>query len=272
MYGYYQLSKDSDELVRKGYRIEYVGGTVYGARIPAFLRGQKPEVLIIGGTHARESITSRLVADLAKSYMGERICFLPLLNIDGAEIAIRGIDAVPEEYKPLIKKLEPHGGYALWKANGRGVDVNVNYDADWGQGALNRFEPWYENYVGEYPESEPETRASADLVRKYGFSTLISYHSKGEIIYHRYKGKGNDSNAKKLSRLTGYPLEVAKNSVGGFKDWFIKEGYGDGYTVEVGADRYNHPMPDFIYPDIYEQNKDVCSLLEDKEWKYMKNS
>lgn len=272
MYSYYELLKDCEEFIRLGYRVEYIGKTVYGIRIPAILRGEKPDFLIVGGTHARENVTSKLVSHLAKEYEGDKICFLPLLNIDGTEIVRNGIKSVPREYRNLVERLKPNDGFSLWKANGRGVDINVNYDADWGKGISNRFEPWYENYVGEFPESEPETKASADLVRKYRFSTLITYHAKGEVIYHRYKGVGCDSNAQMLAYLTGYALEEVRGSVGGFKDWFIQERYGDGYTVEVGADCFEHPLPEYIYPEIYEQNKDLCSLLEDKEWKYTKNS
>ncbi len=271
MYGYLELIKDSEELCSLGYRKEIIGKTVYGKQIPAFLRGDKPRTLIVGGTHARENITSKLVARLAKEYEGEEICFLPLLNIDGAEIVERGLESVPIEYRELVKECNTVNNFKLWKANGRGVDINVNYDADWGTGRSNLFTPSYENYVGEYPHSEPETRASVELVKRYRFSTLISYHAKGEIIYARYKGRGNGEREKLLSSCTGYSICEAEGSAGGFKDWFIRNSFGDGYTIEVGSDDYAHPLPDSIFKEIYLQNANICALLGDERWILTKN-
>jgi g-D-glutamyl-meso-diaminopimelate peptidase len=270
VYGYDDLLRDEIELLDLGYTVEYIGRTVYGRRIPAFVRGEA-SILVTGGTHARESITSRLVVDLAREYEGDRICFLPLLNIDGAEIVKRGMSSVPKPYKPLVKQLSKGNDLRLWKANGRGVDINVNYDADWGQGRSNVFVPFYENFVGECPESEPETKASVELVKKYRFDTLVSYHSKGEVIYAGYGGVNNPFHADMLTKLTGYPHEEAKGSSGGFKDWFIKEGYGDGYTIEVGRDELSHPLTKKDYPEIYQKNKGICALLESKEWILTKN-
>lgn len=271
MYNYDELTKDSRFLIGCGYRVEYIGTTVYGKRIPAFLRGQKPHTLIVGGTHAREVVTCKLVVELAKGYKGDGICFVPMLNIDGVEIVEKGLSAVPGKYLQEVQRATNGQDLRLWKANGRCVDINVNYDADWGSGKSNIFLPSSENYVGRAPESEPETVASVDLVRKYGFDCLISYHAKGEVIYAGYGGVKNEKHANALSELIGYPHREAKSSAGGFKDWFIKKGFGDGYTIEVGKDEYNHPLDENAYPEIYSQNKDICALLESKEWISTKN-
>ncbi len=244
---------------------------MYGKRIPAFLRGQKPHTLIVGGTHARENITSKLVVNLAKNYRGDGICFVPMLNADGVEIVENGLRSVPHAYRHAIAKIAKRQDLRLWKANGRCVDINVNYDADWGSGKSNVFVPSSENYVGLMPESEPETIASVNLVKRYKFDCLISYHSKGEVIYAGYGGIKNDSHIKALSNLIGYPHQQASGSAGGFKDWFIKEGFGDGYTIEVGNDELSHPLDESAYPEIYKQNKDICTLLESKEWILTKN-
>lgn len=271
MYSYDDLTKDLSLLRLNGYKIEYIGVTVYGKRIPALLRGEKPHTLIVGGTHARENITSLLVTRLAKSYTGKDICFIPMLNPDGVEIVEKGLNAVPHRYQSLIESISLKTDLRLWKANGRGVDINVNYDADWAKGKSNIFYPWSENFVGKRAGSEPETVASVNFIKKYNFDTLISYHSKGEVIYAGYGGKRNFEQEKMLSSLTGYGVEVAQNSVGGLKDWFISSGYGYGYTIEVGKDEYAHPLDISVYPEIYEQNKYICNLLESKKWISTKN-
>lgn len=270
MYAYSELLEDERELASLGYQVEYIGKTVYGKLIPAFTRGNSPQALIVGGTHARENITSKLVATLAKEYTGDNICFLPLLNIDGAEIVKRGESAVPKKYIDLVKSCKGES-YSLWKANGRGVDINVNYNADWGSGKSNIFKPNFENYVGKSPNSEPETLASVNLVYKYRFDTLLTYHTKGEVIYRNYKGVGDENRANLLYQKLGYPLLESTGSAGGFKDWFIKEGFGDGFTIEVGSNFCSHPLDDKDFDQIYRQNAGICELICGEKWNKTKN-
>lgn len=264
MYTYADLKEDTLILKRLGYRVEYIATTVYGKDIPAFVRGEKPDTLITGCTHAREHITAKLVVDLAKRYYGTKIAFIPMLNPDGVLLIEKGISAVPDIYRDRIMKINPSEDFTLWKANGRGVDINVNYPADWGTGVSNVFSPSSQNYVGEYPASENETKGSMDFVLKYGITTLISYHAKGEVIYWSYKGKGNRKRGEELAKITGYDLSYAYGSAGGFKDWFIQEGLGEGYTVEVGQDRFPHPYPYSEYGDILSENVGVLQFADEK--------
>ncbi|MBQ2715065.1 MAG: hypothetical protein IJF76_05505 [Clostridia bacterium] len=263
MYSYSDLEKDRIELFSLGYKEEEIGKTVYARRISAFARGEGAKALIVGATHAREHITAKLVVDLAKLYKGDKIAFIPMLNPDGVELVIKGVESAPIEYRERIVRLAPNGDFTLWKANGRGVDINVNYDAGWGRGRTNLFYENYQNYVGEGPESEPETRSSVDYVLKKGIKVLVSYHAKGEVIYWSYEGRGNRKKAKALAQTTGYDLSYAYQSHGGFKDWFLKKGLGDAFTVEVGQDRFDHPYPYTEYGDILSQNVGVLDKIEE---------
>ena len=61
-------------------------------------------------------------------------------------------------------------------------------------------------YSGPSPESEPETRAVADLCRRVAFRHVVALHSQGEEIYWRYGERTPASSlliAKVLSAASG---------------------------------------------------------------------
>ena len=63
--------------------------------------------------------------------------------------------------------LDVNGGntdFSLWKANARAVDLNVNYNAKWGEGRQNVTYPAPSDYIGEFPVSEPENIALRDFI------------------------------------------------------------------------------------------------------------
>jgi len=263
MYAYDDLQKDGKILYSLGYTEKIIGETIYGRRISAFARGENVKILVVGATHAREHVTAKLVVDLAKGYAGNDIAFIPMLNPDGVELAVHGLESAPAEYHDFLKKIQPNGDFSLWKANGRGVDINVNYDAGWGRGRTNEFAPSYQNYVGEHPESEVESKVSADFVRENGIKVMLTYHAKGEVIYWSYNGIGDRKKAQKLGAQTGYDLAYAYHSHGGFKDWFLANGFGDAYTVEVGNDGFSYLQLYKEYGDILSQNQGVLTVLEE---------
>ena len=47
---------------------------------------------------------------------------------------------------------------------------------------------------------------------------------------------------EKLSEITGYPLIFTENSTGGYKDWCIEKLSISAFTIEVGSDKYKHPL------------------------------
>ena len=64
-----------------------------------------------------------------------------------------------------------HSFNHVWQANSRGVDINHNFDAKW-QMVVDKPSP--SKYGGEYAESEPETRAITEFVRKEQFDMLLT--------------------------------------------------------------------------------------------------
>lgn len=267
MFGYLELLRESREirLGKSNLRVGRIGRSFFGRDILLFYPPKRPVAVLVGAFHGREHISGKLVSTLAKKYGGDRVAFIPILNPDGVELAIRGKDTAPPCFRE--KYIDWNGGnpdLSLWKANGRGVDLNVNFPADWGKGAKNIFYPHSENYVGESPFSERENLALRDYIARVNPYCVVAFHSKGEIIYYGY-GNFEDraENLEKLTFSTTYPCEIAKNSCGGFKDWFIKISSRPGYTVEVGDDRLSHPIPYGEFEKIYLQNKDIPYIAEE---------
>ena len=226
-----------------------IGKSVQHRPIYAFHAGGYcgAQVIIIGGIHAREWITTLLVVELVKKEKeklktgdaSDGIWFIPLCNPDGVKIAL--------EKEPL------------WKANARGVDLNVNFDADWGSGAQNVFTAGSENYVGPFPTSEPETRAICVFTREVCPKVVIAYHSKGEVVY--WGAEVSRALAEQLAQVTGYVAEQTHESTGGYCDWVSKHLGVPAVTVEVGCDEYAHPIGADKLPEILLQNKCVPEML-----------
>ena len=210
----------------------------------------RPVILAQYAMHAREYVTAYLAAlmaeDFAKRGVHGTVYFLPAVNPDGIEIA--------ENVNPL------------YKANGRGVDLNVNFDARWGTGAKNVKTPGAENYIGERPFSESESRALRDFTFKTNPDMTLSYHSKGEVIYWEFFQQGERQErdlkiAKKVSQVTGYPLGDAGISAGGYKDWCVEKLHIPALTLEVGEDYLAHPISPRQAGKIFEKHRNVLSAV-----------
>ena len=64
-----------------------------------------------------------------------------------------------------------------------------------------------------------------------------------------------------IARYTGYKIVDAKGSAGGYKDWCVQKLKIPAFTIEVGNDRYAHPFPYTLYPNILQQNIDLPRRL-----------
>ncbi len=222
----------------------------------------KPVGIAQYGIHGREYITAELAfAHYQKGVLQGSLWLLPLTNPDGALLSQIGLTSAPKERRDLL--LFYNGGredFALWKANGRGVDLNVNFPARWGSGVKNIRTPASENYIGEYPFSESETLAIKRFTEEIQPDYTVSYHTKGEEIYwyfyqSLYTCPRDKRLAEVLSRSTGYSLAQAKGSAGGYKDWCIQKWKIPAFTVEVGADTFSHPLQENALPQILKNNQ-----------------
>ena len=199
------------------------GKEIYAFHIGAYTGRQ---FIAVYAVHGREWITARLALKHIKKGASCGGWIIPLLNPDGAEIS--------------------QTRNALWKANARGVDLNCNFDADWGSGRLNTTVRGSENCIGDCPFSECESAALKDFTLKIRPFVTISFHTKGEEIYWEFCGKGDKNGAKLLEDITGYKAKKIYGSAGGYKDWCIQKLKIPAYTVECGSDGLKHPIKRLI--------------------------
>ena len=270
MYDYESLEKDIKKWKALGAAVESIGRSSAGREIYCIKTGfGGKSVIVHGAIHAREHISARLVSAQTDYYLNNppagTIYFIPMVNPDGVEICKSGFGEVlnPE----LAAALAGSGkDPRLFKANANGVDLNVNFDADWGYGEKNVHNAGCENYIGEYPESEPESRALADFTRLCRPSGTLSYHAKGEEIYWYFKQRGDiaerDLNiARKIADITGYPLILTPGSSGGYKDWCVSVFEIPSLTIEIGSDFCDYYSLYDSFTSIFTKNRLVPGVF-----------
>ena len=250
-----------------------LGREIYGTHVGSFAG---PQVIIQGGIHAREYISTLLTIELAQIYADTPqdnggIYFIFCTNPDGVALVLDGLESVrcdiTHQYLTLVN--QGNTDFSLWKANINAVDLNTNFNALWGTGSQNVFCPASEDFVGFYPESEREVKVLSNFTLKNRAKLTISYHSKGEVIYYGFAGESENDVIRdrqigeKLSQTTGYPLIFTENSSGGYKDWCIMELKIPSYTIEVGRNDVPHPIGEEYLPEIVAQNRDVPRIALD---------
>ncbi|MHA1169323.1 MAG: M14 family zinc carboxypeptidase [Candidatus Hodarchaeales archaeon] len=174
----------------------------------------KPSVLFVGLHHARELVSAEiplyLASDLVHGYiLGDEwvvnllndiiIYIVPVLNPDGLEemknhpLQRKNLHPNDEDLDGRIDEDPPEDNDRDYIVERVDNDNDSLIDEDWKGGIdLNRnygykfkypfAESWSDNpasqlYAGEYPFSEPETRALMELSMAVNFTTAMSFHS-----------------------------------------------------------------------------------------------
>lgn len=243
-----------------------LGKPIYCAHIGSY---DGRQIIVEGAIHAREYITTLLLVEQVK-YLADKsfrggMYFIPLVNPDGVQLVLEGTTNLPcnilAKYLSLINNNSED--FSRWKANINAVDLNVNFDADWGGGAQNVFCPAPANFVGYYPNSEREVRDMIAFTKKIKPVLTLSYHSKGEVIYYGFTGLTPEQLerdlkiAEAISEETGYAVIKTENSTGGYSDWVSRYLTVPAFTIEIGGEQYESPLPLDLLPEIFEKNKDV---------------
>ncbi len=269
-------------------RLERLGKSSMGREILAIRIGNRPSYsLYAAAFHGKERITSAVALRFAerlceaitvggnisgisarRMFADRGIIIIPMVNPDGCDIAVNGAKAC----LPSPEKIEAicGGSFNDWNANGRGVDINRNFDAGWQiQRELDSQDgitgPAPSRYGGSRPESEAETSALTSLCRRMNIACVMALHTQGEEIYWKY-GDRTPACAERMARIlgasSGYtvtePKELASHA--GFKDWFINEFGRPGFTVELG--RGKNPLAPEILDYIYPAAEEMMALLQ----------
>ena len=234
------------------------GKSVYGRPLRCLCLGNmRSPLLFVGGVHGSEYQTVSATLILAQTLTQpewshilrkQGVLIVPCLNPDGTELFINGVATAPNPDQAL-KLCE--GNTLNWKANGRGIDLNRNFDFYFSKSVrmakrAHITRPGPTRYGGTHAFSEPETKALRHLCYAYQPCAMLCLHSQGEEIYADANGyyppKGQQI-GKMLENISGFKLCRPNNqaSFAGAKDWFIHAFNKPGFTIEMGLGE--NPLP-----------------------------
>ena len=226
---------------------EIIGHSVLHQPIIAYQFGKSTapcRLLITAGMHAREWIGSLALLTWLKQRtdIPADLCVAVVVccNPDGVRLA-NGCLALSRRRQKFLQRVNRGSDdFSLWKANIRAVDLNVNFDAGWGQGRTNLTIATPANYIGPEPHSEPENRALLRFIRRFRPNTSLALHSKGNVIY--YSRVEDRLTAEHLGNLTNFQTELSTGSYGGLTDYLALRHGIPSFTIELGDDDLPHPI------------------------------
>lgn len=154
--------------------------------------------------------------NIRKATSGKGIVFVPLINPDGHEIAVKGFSSASYLYNVLNKNCNcSHKDY---KYNLRGVFLENNFY----KGVVGS--PYKNTFGGFSPFSEPESLALAENLRKYPPRQIVCLNQTKDYV-GIFQPKDN-SRTKKMSEVTRavYPKkQVIEENNNSFGSWVAKE-------------------------------------------------
>jgi len=291
VYTYSKMVADIQKLKRaypQLVNVKVIGKSEYGRNIYAVSLGKGPANIFINGSHhAREWMTTTLNMymldqyadaytknkkingyDTKKILASTTIWFVPMVNPDGVTLQQSGLKAFPKSvHKSLLKMNNGSKNFKRWKANGKGIDLNRQYDAGW-KNLKGPKKPSYTDYKGKAPATATEVKAILNFVKAIDPEVAVSYHSTGKILYWNYKQdskryKRDLAYAQKVRKMTGYSLIYNSKATGGggFTDWFVSVKKRPGFTPEISKSVYENSPPLSEFPKAWKENQAVSLYL-----------
>ena len=237
--------------------------TAFGRSVYALQFGSgSRKLLITAGHHANETITSDAVWQWLFTFCnalldGEAVCGAEARALYHNEL----VYLVPPEYRAAADIAAQYPDIPFpsgWKANLRGVDLNLNYPARWetarrikkAQGISG---PAPRDFTGFSPLDQPETAALAAFTRCIHPDLMLALHTQGSVIYpgpEETAPPGAHALAQAFSAASGYPVEPVppESANAGFKDWFLQVFKRPAFTIEAGLGE--NPLPALQLPEI----------------------
>ncbi|MCG1022561.1 M14 family zinc carboxypeptidase [Sutcliffiella horikoshii] len=299
----YDRMREDLKLLKRKYRdemvIKLVGKSEFGQNIWAAKLGHgKDNILILGGHHGREWLTTSLVMTKLEYYLHAyktnqkifgydskvldevSIWFIPMVNPDGIRIQQEGIGFLPKQYqKRLVEMNNNSTDFDRWKANGLGIDLNRQYPAGWESIKEKTIDPSYQYYKGKFPMQAKEVKAVVTFTREIDPLMAVTYHSSGRVLYWYFKNdqtvvKRDKKIADQLSAITGYPLDQPEEHAvgGGFSDWFVTEFKRPSFTPEISYFVEDTNPPISVFQEEWNRNKKVGIYLAAKSKNLFLNS
>ena len=268
-----------------GARTEVLTTTAYGRPVRTLVYGSGGRhVIFTASHHANEWITTPLLLKFMEQLMeaaekGGTIFGVPARNIrdlvtvhtvpmvdpDGVDLVTGAICEGSGEWEDARRLADNYPSIPFpdgWKANLKGVDLNLQYPAGWLQAREIKFSqgftrPGPRDYVGRAPLNQRESIALAEYTEQIDPVLVLAYHTQGKVIYWQfmdYEIAGARELGEEFARVSGYELADTpyESSFAGYKDWFIQYFRRPGYTVEVGLGE--NPLPLGQFDEIYRDN------------------
>jgi carboxypeptidase T len=223
----------------------------------------EPQILFVGGHHAREWISVDVPLLLVKYLLNEyaqnnniqnlvnsgEIWIIPLLNPDGHNYSVK-----TDRMWRKNRRKNSDGSY--------GVDLNRNYGYEWG-GPGSSGSTYSETYRGTKPFSEPETGIIRDFENTHNFRAMISYHNFSQLVLYpwgyTYESAPDEAQMKLLAKIMAdsifnvhgkkYTPEQSSNlylASGDATDWLYGESQAPSFTIEL---RPKSSSPGFALPE-----------------------
>ena len=232
----YDSVKNILSLLRKEYDFagyEVIGRSWTGKAVFSLSIGDGNEkVLFLGGMRGKEQITTLLLlrffermcdavkndkkisaVKIRKSLQNRKITIVPLVSPDALDIAAKRADGAGV-YAGLVARAAK-GDYSKWNANARGVDISRNFNFRHDEivyDDLSFSGPSPQLYAGPVPESEPETKAVANLCEAELFRYAFCLTVGGEKIYWSEQ-KGNLSETAMMAKVLSSVSEIGRAHV-----------------------------------------------------------
>ena len=250
-YSILEMNINSLKLLYPFLEISSAGKSIQGNDIPVIKIGNgSKEVFYSGSFHANEWITSPLlmkfIEDYSYAYQNNlfiygynarnlfnltSIYIMPMVNPDGVNLVTGELAPNSPSYlfAQNIANNYPNIPFVDgWKANIRGVDLNLQFPAGWENAREIKYSqgftsPAPRDFVGFGPLTEPESLAIYNFTLNHNFRLVLSYHTQGEVIFWQFQDYTPRESAyigQIFSQASGYSLEDTpyNSSFAGFKD------------------------------------------------------
>ena len=272
-------------------RTEILTETAFGRNLRTLVIGNgQRKILCCASWHANEWITTPILLKFAEEFAeslesgGEiygipagdlaaraTVYMVPMVNPDGVDLVTGAIEPGSSPYEEAREIASRFPGIPFpegWKANLKGVDLNLQFPAGWLRAREIKFLQGYtgpapRDYVGRGPLTQPEAKAMAGYTEYIDPDLVLAYHTQGKEIYWQfpdYEVPGARELGEKFAKASGYALSepAMASSFAGYKDWFIKIFRRPGFTIEAGAGV--NPLPLSQFDEIYRDNLGILVL------------